>query len=216
MYKEFANKEKRLEKSIAETGMQISLTGKEKIMLMELVTLGEWFVNATKIGKDRIEKYYRFHSKIVKAFLATLNKEDEKEIKDDPKDYFASGVQDIIKSYENDIFIGQLSEKLADHFYPELELGAKDAFISHIRNHSARDNYERDFKKKGLGIIRVDIPDLDERVAVSEQVARLCFDSEGTAEDKEERHAKAEEIAKAANKKYYSDTEDATSNEQKK
>jgi hypothetical protein len=179
--------------------MHIELKEKELEVLAELVFLGDWMINAVRLHKDQIKKYRRVCDLILKRFVNTLSVEEEDDIKnvDELHDYYMDELAEYRDYYANDILISTLAEELAEINYP-LERDENFAVSMGIQI-AAKQTYEDIFNEKGLGILKLDAPDFEERMAASREFwDTLHADSDMTPE---ERMEKAKALAEANREK---------------
>ena len=178
--------------------MQIEITEKDLKTLTELAYIGNWIVNSVRTGKERILKYDRVFKKMAKAYKATLSKEEKEDF--EVPDYFMYELGDFIEFYEDNICIPVFTQMLAEFNYPDHAADAALSLYNFTKQEQAQQLYEIEINERGLGAVRIDVPDIDERLAAGQEIARLCFGESDVP--KEERMSKAEAIARALRDKY--------------
>lgn len=104
--------------------MQINLTAKEFRMLLDMVYIGNWVLNATR-GSDRFQEYDAIESKLFglcrhNNLRALVENQDGVDVPS--RAYTAGGIHDAIGFYEDNIFYEILAEELSrrDMDYPEI------------------------------------------------------------------------------------------------
>ena len=128
--------------------MQINLSSKEFRLLLDMVYIGNWVLNATR-GEDRFRPYDELESKLfglcrdngMKVLVERWNGEDVPS-----KAYCDGGIHEAIAFYEDNIFYEILAEELSrrDMQYPEINEDNYDE----ITNRMAQ--YMTEFQASGV------------------------------------------------------------------
>ena len=128
--------------------MQIDLTKQEFRLLLDMVYIGNWVLNATR-GEDRFRPYDELESKLfglcrengMKVLVERWNGEDVPS-----KAYCDGGIHEAIAFYEDNIFYEILAEELSrrDMQYPEINEDNYDE----ITNRMAQ--YMTEFQASGV------------------------------------------------------------------
>ena len=105
-----------------------------------------------------------------------------------------------IEYYEDSISAAVIAKKLAEFKYPHIYTAA-DFLNSHHRQTAATDMYEENLEERGWGIVSIDIPDFEERLATATEAYDLVF-GDHPEETEEERSAKAHALMAADREKY--------------
>ena len=128
--------------------MQIDLSKQEFRLLLDMVYIGNWVLNATR-GEDRFRPYDELESKLfglcrdndMKVLVERWNGEDVPS-----KAYCDGGIHEAIAFYEDNIFYEILAEELSrrDMQYPEINEDNYDE----ITNRMAQ--YMTEFQASGV------------------------------------------------------------------
>jgi len=180
--------------------MQIEIKDKDIKTLAELAYIGSWMINAERIGKERIKKYDRVCDVILKQYLNSLSDKEKGDIKTVGQlhDYYMNELTEYADYYDEKTLIPRLAEKLTEINYPD-GCGENFWMTNGIQN-GARNNYEEVLEEKGFGVIRLDGPDFEERMAVTKEYWQLIYGKSDVPQA--EREAQAMALAEAAREKY--------------
>ncbi len=128
--------------------MQIELTKKEFRKLLDLVYLGNWFLNGIR-GQDRFKEYDDMESKLfglchlngMEALVDTVEGEHFPS-----RAYEEGGIQQVIAYYEDTVFYEILAEELSrrDMGYAEITEENYDEIVSRMNG------YMSEFEASGL------------------------------------------------------------------
>ncbi len=134
--------------------MNIELTGREFRSLLDLVYIGNWILNATRVD-DRIEEYDNLESKIFGLCKGTKLQslvETRLGVSFPSRAFEQGGIHDAIAYYEDGVFFDILAEELSkrDMGYPELNAE------NFAELHERMDKYMAEFDQNGLENVTVE------------------------------------------------------------
>lgn len=144
--------------------MKLEFTKEEINLLGDLVFLGNWIINSHRLTDVQIKEYETISAKIENLHNNLLSSE-EKDLYIDMSDYYMNRLSDYIKDYDEEGYLFTLAEKLSEVNYP-INQNATKYYDSATMQTDAQHIYENEFKKKGLSIINIDIPDMDEQLEI--------------------------------------------------
>ena len=128
--------------------MQIDLTTKEFRHLLDLVYIGNWFLNSLR-GDDRFAAYDDLESKLFslcRQLKMDVLTEDWNGIPVPSKAYVEGGIHEAIGFYEDNVFYEILAEELSrrDMAYPEINEENYDEILRRM------DGYMNEFQLSGV------------------------------------------------------------------
>ena len=128
--------------------MQIDLTTKEFRHLLDLVYIGNWFLNSLR-GDDRFAAYDDLESKLFslcRQHKMDVLTEDWNGIPVPSKAYVEGGIHEAIGFYEDNVFYEILAEELSrrDMAYPEINEENYDEILRRM------DGYMNEFQLSGV------------------------------------------------------------------
>jgi len=141
--------------------MKINFTKKEYKVLLEMITLADWILHATKVEKDpRTEKHRELGEKIY-SYAAEMGYGHLIEYSKTLGSHFPSrqfeensSVRTFIEEYENNTFWEDLVERLADRDllreFGEEKLSAMSRDEMMIRTMRLEEKYNAEFVANGL------------------------------------------------------------------
>lgn len=150
--------------------MKLTLTKEQFEILSDLVFLGNWVVNSHRLPDDTIKKYETLSTQIQKLHERLLPP-DEKDLYIDIYDYYMKHLKTYIDDYDNEGCFPVLAQKLAEANYPA-NPNATKYYNSLNMQYDAQTIYEKELTKKGMSIISIDIPDMDDRLEKCRQLLR--------------------------------------------
>lgn len=135
--------------------MNIELTDKEFRRLLDMVYIGNWILNSTRLEDDRFEDYDLLQEKI---FTLCANNGMRTLVERYRGHYYPSkayeegGIHEAIADYEDAVFFDILAEELARRDMEEENLSADD--VNELA--SRMDDYMDEFEKNGIDNVSVD------------------------------------------------------------
>lgn len=137
--------------------MNIELTEKEFRRLLDMIYIGNWVLNSTRVADDRFEDYDDLQEK----FFALCFKHDMKPLVEHymghyfpSKAYEEGGIHEAIADYEDAIFFDLLAEELARR-----DMDAENVSQDDLTELSNRfDCYMDEFEKNGIDNIVLETP----------------------------------------------------------
>ena len=128
--------------------MQIDLTQKEFRQLLDMVYIGNWFLNSIR-GNDRFADYDDLESKLFGLCRGTklrILTEDWNGIPIPSKPYGEGGIHEAIGLYEDTVFYEILAEELSrrDMQYPEITDDNYDEIVGRM------EGYMQEFQASGV------------------------------------------------------------------
>lgn len=146
--------------------MQIELKLKEGEFkkLMQFVFLGNYVINGIRIPKDRLQGYDALMTKLLRKQYETkirLPGEDAEENElTDLRDRLYDSVCEYLETFEQEVFIEKLGERLADIKYPVKDYDE----ISRYKNDRALEIYISVLKEQGIECIDMEAPNIEKEV----------------------------------------------------
>ena len=135
--------------------MNIELTDKEFRRLLDMVYIGNWILNSTRLEDDRFEDYDLLQEKIftlcAKNGMRTLVERYRGHYYPS-KAYEEGGIHEAIAEYEDAVFFDILAEELARRDMEEENVSADD--VNELA--SRMDDYMDEFEKNGIDNVSVD------------------------------------------------------------
>lgn len=144
--------------------MKLNFTVEEIELLGDLVFLGNWIINSHRLHDVQIEKYEKI-SDIVEKIHNQLLSSDDKNIYIDMSDFYMKRLKNYIEDYDEEGCFFTLAEKLAEANYP-VNPNSTKYYDSVNMQTDAQHIYEKELNKKGVSIISVDIPDMDDQLEI--------------------------------------------------
>lgn len=144
--------------------MKLEFTKEEISLIGDLVFLGNWIINSHRLSDEQIKEYETISAKVENLHKKLLSHE-EKDLYIDMSDYYMKKLNNYISDYDEEGYLFTLAEKLSEVNYP-IDQKATKYYDSATMQTDAQHIYENEFKKKGLSIINVDIPDMDEQLEI--------------------------------------------------
>lgn len=135
--------------------MNIELSEKEFRRLLDMVYIGNWILNSTRIEEDRFEDYDLLQEKL----FALCSKHGMKALVESymghyfpSKAYEEGGIHEAIADYEDAVFFDILAEELARRDMVEENLNQND--ITELTNRM--NDYMDEFEKNGVDRVVVE------------------------------------------------------------
>jgi len=171
--------------------MQIEINDKDVDILVELLYFGNYIVNGVRLHKDQVKKYRRVLDVVLKQYIekVPIEKRGDAETLDDLYDCLSGAVDEYRDYYEDKIVIPYLAEKLADINYPIK--GKGELNIRFGIHGGAEHYYEKMLNKKGFGILKVDDPEFEARMARSKEYWQIAYGEKHESEEARESKLKA-------------------------
>ncbi len=136
--------------------MNIELTQREFRRLLDLVYVGNWILNSTRIEGDRFEDYDLLQEKLfalcLKNGMPALAESWRGHVMPS-KAFEEGGIHEAIGDYEDAVFFDILAEELARRDLGIVEDVPEDPSALIART----DEYLEEFEKNGLSTINIDI-----------------------------------------------------------
>ena len=135
--------------------MNIGLTDKEFRRLLDMVYIGNWILNSTRLENDRFDDYDLLQEKIFTLCAQNgMNALVERYRGHyyPSKAYEEGGIHEAIAEYEDAVFFDILAEELARRDMEEENLSADD--VNELA--SRMDDYMDEFEKNGIDNVSVD------------------------------------------------------------
>lgn len=150
--------------------VKMQFSAEEFEVLSDLIFLGNWIVNASRLADKSIKKYEDLTTKMLELFMNDRTDDDRSE---DITDYYYDKLVDLIDYYDNKGYLVKLAENMAKHKYPDIK-DTKDEnfFINHIRQFAAKEAYEKTLQKDGLKAVEIKVDNLNEKIASAERAAK--------------------------------------------
>jgi len=147
--------------------MEINITKKEYKSLLDILSIGDWILNAHKVGNDPETEEYRkleqkFYSYAEDMGYGNLVKYDTELKRFFPTKEFeeTSKFRDFIDEFENDTFWDELLHRLVERDLIKQEGGVENVMNMDIRERFEKEEplekrYATEFEVNGLDNIRI-------------------------------------------------------------
>lgn len=144
--------------------VEIKLSEKEFIRLVQLVFLGNYVINGIRNEEEQISAYNKLDRKLTRIEYEVYNKTSGRNAEDnelaDLWDRTYDIVQEYLEAFEKDVFRDKLSKWITWENYPIIP-GDE---ISLKKHWAAEEEYIKLIKEQGVRFAQVSAPKIDERL----------------------------------------------------
>ena len=140
--------------------MNINILDCDKDTLVNILYLGKWIVNATRLPKQRLKDYDNVFVEIINQIEKEGCIFEDKAMHD--------RVEELICKYNADILFQELAKQYSNYIYPvEMLDYAKDrdkAIRQFTANTVLRNTCEEQLNSQGLRIIKISLPGISQKI----------------------------------------------------
>ncbi|PIZ74793.1 hypothetical protein COY07_00120 [Candidatus Peregrinibacteria bacterium CG_4_10_14_0_2_um_filter_43_11] len=144
--------------------MKINITKKQYALLIKMLYLGDWMINAIKLPDDRnreVDEFFSYILSFAKEFgMEDMTDEDEGEFSASRELDEDDLVQESMEAYNEETFWDELIDRLAERDfhrkYSTAEIRAMKDWIERAgHTDEFRDKYAEEFEKNGLDRLEI-------------------------------------------------------------